>query len=208
MWWILLLFPACMALTETPTVLFCLPHILKEWSSEDLTTTTKTCLVENYIHEANNNIFLDDYVHAYQHAWQSHKLAEEEDNRLYHHKRELMMFLRDTKLKAANHMHAVIKCASIGHRMPKVIMDAYTDEAKMMFRVMDIWTHHTRVDLEHCGLLLNNIVAKTHRHAAAHILTLFHKYMKQLHVVEDARESATHAYTDMLQERQTIVNTL
>lgn len=208
MWFVFLFLPICSALTETPTVLFCIPHILKEWTNEDLYQTTKTCLVENYIHEANNNLFLDDYVNAYQHAWQSHVAAEEEDNRLYHHKRELMMFLRDTKLKAANHMHAVIKCASVGHRMPKVIMDSYTDEAEMMFRVMDIWTHHSRVDLEHCGLLLSKIVSKTHKHSTMHIITLYHKYTKQLGVVQTARNAASRAYTDMLQERQNIINTL
>jgi len=192
--------------TETSTLLFCVPHVLKEWDSEELTRTVHQCLVKNYIHLANR--FLDDYVAAYQNAWQKKQRVDLQDNLLYHNKRELNMFLRDTKLKVANHMHALTNCASVGYRMPTVVTDAYTDEAEMMFRVIDIWTHHSRVDLEHCGLLLNTIVSKTHKHSVTHILTLFHKYSKQLRSVASAGAEATEAYTTMLQERQNIINIL
>ncbi len=208
MWFLLLLFVVARALTETPTLLFCVPHVLKEWDTAELSTTIRQCLVENYIHDANRALFLEDYVSSYQNAWQKKQLSEAQDNLLYHKKRELILFLRDTKLKAANHMHALTKCASVGHRMPNIITDAYTDEAEMMFRVMDIWTHHSRVDLEHCGLLLNNIVSKTHRHSMAHILALFHTYSNQLRSSTVMHTEAAAAYTSMLQERQAIINIL
>lgn len=205
MWQFVFLLNVAVALTETSTFLFCVPHQLKEWDTVDLTQSVKQCLLDNYVHKA-ASLSLGKYIAAYQDAWSSKQRAEAADNLLYHNKRELMLYLRDTKLKAANHMHAIQKCAAIGHRMPRVIMDAYTDEAEMMFRVMGVWTHHSRVELEHCGLLLNNIVSKTHHHTVHHILTRYHVYTTQLAKVSLYRAAATVGYQTMLRERDDILN--
>ena len=130
----------------------CIPHVVVYWERAPLEPTCTT-LHRSLILDGPHKIKQSSshtLIHTLEHT-KAGAEADQDDDKLYYKKRKLMTILRNTKLKSSHHIHAIKKCAAISHRMPVMLMDAYSNEIKMMAQVADTWTHHIKQDLKQCN---------------------------------------------------------
>jgi len=191
------------SMTDKTAVLFCVPHQLK-LTEDNLLSEIQTCLDDNFI-RLNNQTVVATYVDAYDTAVAAKIVSERADDELFLSKHEMTISMRDLRLQAARHIHAIESCASISHRMPSTVVDTYTDEAEMMFQVSDLWMHHIQVDLKRCYKLMKQIVTTSHRHSAHHLQTLFIKHKHLLRNSDEKHTIGVQSLQDMLDARQNVI---
>lgn len=201
---LLFLFFRMATASDQSAVLFCVPHTLKI-TDGNVFNIIQSCLTDNFVRIANTSI-IDTYVDAYDKALNAKVISEQTDNDLFLSKHEMILAMRDLRIRASRHIHAVESCASISHRMPSMIVDTYTDEAKMMQQVSDLWMHHIRVDLKRCFNILKQIMTKSHKYTAYHLQTLYIKYKHMLQRSEEDHTKEIQRLQDMLNARQSIVD--
>tara|TARA_B110001450_G_scaffold243496_1_gene254784 strand:+ start:2061 stop:2687 length:627 start_codon:yes stop_codon:yes gene_type:complete len=189
---------------ETSAILFCVPQTLKITDS-NVFNNIKECLDDNFVRIRNETV-INVYVNAYERAWAAKIAAEQADDKLFLSKHEMTISMRDLRIQASRHIHAVESCAAISHRMPSTVVDTFTDEAAMMFQVSDLWMHHIQVDLNRCYELMKKIVTNSHRHAAHHLQTLFIHHRHLLVHSEEKHTEEIHAFQGMLDARQDIID--
>jgi len=195
---------ATASVSDQSAILFCVPHTLKK-TDGNVFNIIQSCLSNNFVHIANTSI-IDTYVDAYDKAFSAKVASEQTDNELFLSKHEMTITMRDLRIQASRHIHAVESCAAISHRMPSTIVDTYTDDAAMMHQVSDLWMHHIQVDLKRCYNIMKQIVYKSHRYAAYHLQTLYVNYK---HLLQDSSERHTteiERLQDMLNARQVIID--
>jgi hypothetical protein len=191
------------SMTDTTAILFCVPHALK-LTSGNVLSEIQTCLEDNFIRLGNQTV-LTTYVEAYDAAVAAKLASERADDELFLSKHEMTISMRDLRLQAARHIHAIESCASISHRMPSTVVDTFTDEAEMMFQVSDVWMHHIQVDLKRCYKLMKKIVTMSHRHSAHHLQTLFIKHKHLLHNSDEKHTREVQRLQDMLDARKNVL---
>lgn len=204
MLWLLFLFFNLAVSSETSAVLFCVPHALKITDGNVL-SKIDGCLTNNFIRIQNRSV-LSTYVDAYDNALEAKLASEKADDDLFLSKHEMTITMRDLRIQASRHIHAVESCSAISHKMPSMIVDLYTDEAQMMFHASDVWMHHIQVDLRRCNQLMKQIVTQSHRHAAHHLQTI---YIKHKHLLDESAVKHTEEMERlqlMLDARQVIVD--
>jgi len=211
MWlFLLFFFSAFGEKIDTTSLMFCVPHTLKSMTREVLFEKIDTCLRENYIRFERNNTesIFNEYVTSYMDALTSKQESDAADNELFLSRHEFTMTLNNYKIEASRHVHAVEQCSRISHRMPSVIVDAYGDEAEMMFYVSDLWMHHIMVDLGRCYNVLKDIVVISHRHGGHHIQSLYSRHKNLLLASQKAHQMEVANHTNMLSKRDDIVKIL
>lgn len=187
-------------------VLFCVPHTLKI-TDGNVFDIVRRCLSDNFVRISNASV-VSTYVDVYDKAFAAKLASEQADNTLFLSKHEMIIVMRDLRIQASRHIHAVESCSAISHRMPSTIVDTFTDEAAMMYQVSDLWTHHIQVDLKRCYELMKQIVLKSHQHAAYHLQALNIKYKHLLRHSEEQHTKEVERLQDMLNARQSIVDQL
>tara|TARA_B100000780_G_C21119261_1_gene453199 strand:- start:2039 stop:2683 length:645 start_codon:yes stop_codon:yes gene_type:complete len=192
---------------ETSAILFCVPHTLKINAVSIMLSNIQDCLSNNFIRLQNVSV-VSTYVAAYNVALTAKLASEEAVDALFLSKHEMTITMRDLRIQASRHIHAVESCAAISHRMPSIVVDMYTDEAAMMFQVSKLWMHHIQVDLNRCYDLMKQIVTNSHRHAIHHLQTLFIKHKHLLVHSEDQSTKEIETLQDMLDVRQVIVDSV
>jgi len=195
---------------DSTSVMFCVPHTLKSMTRETLFEKIDTCLRENYIRFKQNTTetLFNDYIGSYMDALTAKQASELADNELFLSRHEFTMTLNNYKIEASRHVHAVEQCSRISHRMPSVIVDAYGNEAEMMFYVSDLWMHHIVVDLARCYKILKDIVVISHRHGGHHIQTLYSRHNNLLLASQKAHDMEITSHARMLSVRDEIVKIL
>lgn len=193
---------------DTTSLMFCVPHTLKSMTREVLFEKIDTCLRENYIRVNNTESIFNEYITSYMDALTSKQESDAADNELFLSRHEFTMTLNNYKIEASRHVHAVEQCSRISHRMPSVIVDAYGDEAEMMFYVSDLWMHHIMVDLGRCYNVLKDIVVISHRHGGHHIQSLYSRHKNLLLASQKAHQMEVANHTNMLSKRDDIVKIL
>jgi len=193
---------------EDTSLLFCVPHVLETISRETLENRVKSCFRENYIHLVHNETQLNIYIDGYMSALVAKKTSSDRENELFLSKHEMILTLRNYQIETSRHIHTIEACTAISHKMPSTIVDAYTNEAAMMFEVSELWMHHITADLNRCHNLLITIIIRSHRRTAQHLQYLFIKYRTLLTASNDAYEQENKLYGTMLQERGIFIKTL
>ena len=195
---------------DSTSVMFCVPHTLKSLTRETLFEKIDTCLRENYIRFKQNTTetLFNEYIDSYMDALTGKQASEAADNELFLSRHEFTMTLNNYKIEASRHVHAVEQCSRISHRMPSVIVDAYGNEAEMMFYVSDLWMHHIVVDLARCYKILKDIVVISHRHGGHHIQTLYSRHKNLLLASQKAHDMEITSHANMLSLRDEIVKIL
>jgi hypothetical protein len=188
---------------DQSAVLFCVPHTLKI-TDGNVFNIIQDCLTNNFVRLANTSI-IDTYVDAYDKAWAAKVASEQTDNDLFLSKHEMTLAMRDLRIRASRHIHAVESCSAISHRMPSAIVDTYTNEAQMMQQISDLWMHHIQVDLKRCFNILKQIIFKSHKYTAYHLQSLYIKYKHLLQDSEQQHVKEIERLQDMLNARQAIV---
>ena len=186
----------------------CIPHVVVYWERAPLEQHVQHCIVTNFGWAAQNKTIFEPYIDTYIGAHQAGAEADQDDDKLYYKKRKLMTILRNTKLKSSHHIHAIKKCAAISHRMPVMLMDAYSNEIKMMAQVADTWTHHIKQDLKQCNKTLLDLVFRQHRHLEMHIMHDLHNYEEARDIVEQRREHYTNMTRLVTVKRNELMETL
>tara|TARA_B110001452_G_C15241403_1_gene429844 strand:- start:6679 stop:7314 length:636 start_codon:yes stop_codon:yes gene_type:complete len=195
---------------DSTSVMFCVPHTLKSMTRETLFEKIDTCLRENYIRFKQNTTetLFNDYIGSYMDALTAKQASELADNELFLSRHEFTMTLNNYKIEASRHVHAVEQCSRISHRMPSVIVDAYGNEAEMMFYVSDLWMHHIVVDLARCYKILKDIVVVSHGHGGHHIQTLYSRHKNLLLASQKAHAMEITSHASMLSKRDEIIKIL
>ena len=204
MLFVMFLFFSMAVASDQSAVLFCVPHTLKI-TDGNILNIIQNCLANNFVRITNTSV-INTYVDAYDEAFAAKIASERTDNDLFLSKHEMILAMRDLRIRASRHIHAVESCSAISHRMPSAIVDTYTDEAEMMQQISDLWMHHIQVDLKRCFNILEQVIFKSHKYTAYHLQTLYIKYKHLLQRSEEQHTKEIERLQDMLNARQAIVD--
>ena len=205
--WIFFLLVSMLSLVSTlalsgPTkIMYCIPFKLMAWEREDLLSSTKTCLQDNFVR---NIVNLESWVDAYIAAWRAKEEAEKADSDLFYVRRERMLTLRDTQFRATHHMHAIQKCSSLANKIPTATGDQ--QEMHLMIEASDLWNHHLRQDVQHCVRILRQVVHNEQNHLRHHLLDDKLHHTVELKKTKEARRRADTLLEKMLAMREEIVS--
>lgn len=195
------LFVETLALTGPTKIMYCIPFKLAAWEREDLLSSTKTCLQDNFVH---NIVQLEPWVDAYIAAWRAKEEVEKTDSDLFYVRRERMLTLRDTQFRATHHMHTIQKCSSLANKIPTDISNH--QEMHLMIEASDLWNHHLRQDVQHCVRILRQVVHNEQNHMRHHLLDDELHHTIELEKTKEARHRADTLLEEMLVKREEIVS--
>jgi len=167
----------------------CLPVEIVKWDQYELEDHVQDCLLTNFKWKATT--LLSGYVLSYIEAYTRMETVEEKENDLFYNRHALMSALRDTKLKATHHIHALKKCAENG--MPVTLMDAYSSDDNLMATRIELWSHHVKQDFDECKRVLLDIARHKHLEMMTRNYNMNGVYQNSLKDADDARLSAESA---------------
>jgi len=190
---------------EEASVIYCIPFELKSRIRQDLLDESTKCLRNNFNW---NTLGLEPWVDSYMTALEAKNIVEKLDSSFFYIRRELMLTLRDIQFRSTHHMHAIHQCAAIGHRIPKYILESYTDDTQLTVKAIGLWNHHITQDVTRCIRLVRVVISNEQKHMEHHLIEDQINYEHQLALVLAARTEADKRLATMHHERQQIINSL